>query len=152
MDAFEAISLPEPSPATTKKYFRLAEANRALTLVRRIVADIVAEYRRLRELHETHRAFDARGDVPAAERAREEYAAVTDHLAELREELEEIGCELKDYEQGVVDFPARLDGREVLLCWKLGENRIEHWHELEATIAERQPMLEHWGYRAENGE
>ena len=142
MDAFEAISPPEPSPASAKKCFSVAEANRSLTLVRRIVTDIVNEYRTLRNLHEIHQKLNAQGDTAAAERAREKYAAVTDHLSELREELEEIGCGLTGYDEGLVEFPARWDEREVLLSWKLGEETVSYWHEADADAAERRPIMQ----------
>ncbi len=57
-------------------------------------------------------------------------------------ELEQIGCEFKGFDEGLVDFHGRLDEREILWCWKLGEDRITHWHELEAGFAGRQPLPE----------
>ena len=140
MDAFEAISLPEPSATTTRKYFSVTEANRALALVRRIVGDIVAQYKRLLRLHENYSRLEAQGNRAAAQQVRGKYAAVTDRLSELREELEELGCELKSYEQGLVDFPSQLDGRDVLLCWKIGEEKIQYWHETETGFLARQPI------------
>ena len=142
MDAFKAISISEPSSTPTKKLFSVSEANRALTLVQKIVADIVRDYRLLRELHDTCRTFDAKGKVPEAEAARERYAAITDHLSGLKEELEKVGCELKDYHIGLVDFPGQLDGREICLCWKLGESKVEHWHELDSGFTGRKPLAE----------
>lgn len=144
MDAFEAISLPESSALTFRKRFTLTEANRAITLVRRIVADIVREYAHLRELHAACRTFDAQGDTARAEEARGRYANSTDRLSSLREELEEIGCELKDYSCGLVDFPATFSGRDVLLCWMLGEEKVSHWHEVDAGAAGRQPIGSDW--------
>jgi hypothetical protein len=140
MDAFEAVSLPGSSTASGRRLFSPAEANRALVLVRRIVSDIARNYRRLRELHEKYQTLDQQGDLLEAEQTRQEYVAVTDHLAELREELEDIGCELKDFELGLVDFPSVWDGREVCLCWKLGEEKVSHWHETSAGYASRKPL------------
>jgi len=57
-------------------------------------------------------------------------------------ELEEIGCVFKGFEEGLVDFYGQLDGREMFWCWKQGEERISHWHELEAGFAGRQPIPE----------
>lgn len=142
MDAFEAVSLPEPSFITGKKHFSVGEANRALTLVRRVVSDIVRDYRQLRELHEQCRTLDARGRTAEAERSRQRYMSVTDHLSELKEELEKIGCELKDYRVGLVDFACLHEGREVCLCWKLGEERVSCWHELDQGYAGRKPITE----------
>ena len=140
MDAFEAVSLPEPSSAVGQRYFSVVQANRALVLVRRIVADIVRDCQRLRGLQAAYDDYDTKGDISRAEQTRQEYVRLIDHLSELREELEEIGCELKDYDLGLVDFPTLRDGREVVLCWKLGEESVTFWHELDAGYAGRQPI------------
>ena len=50
------------------------------------------------------------------------------------EELEQIGCVFKGFEQGLVDFYGKLDGRDVFWCWRVGEERIDHWHDLEAGL------------------
>ncbi len=142
MDAFEAVSLPESLLSTGKKYFSVAEANRALTLVRRIVTDVVGNYRQLCELHAACRAVDAKGDPAESEETRQKYAAITDRLSELNEELEKIGCELRDYRVGLVDFPARKGGRQVCLCWKLGEERVGYWYEIGAGYGDRQPITQ----------
>ncbi|MEE8369781.1 MAG: DUF2203 domain-containing protein, partial [Dehalococcoidia bacterium] len=58
------------------------------------------------------------------------------------QEVEALGCELKDIDQGLIDFRAALDGEEVYLCWKLGEPKIGWWHSLQAGFSGRQPLLE----------
>jgi hypothetical protein len=55
-------------------------------------------------------------------------------------QLAELGVQLKDLDQGLVDFPAWRDGEEVLLCWHLGEERIAFWHDLESGFQGRQPL------------
>ncbi len=54
--------------------------------------------------------------------------------------LHGLGCELKDLDQGLVDFPSYREGQLVYLCWKRGEERIQFWHSLEAGFAGRQPL------------
>ena len=49
---------------------------------------------------------------------------------------------LRDISTGLVDFPALASGRPIWLCWKLGEDDIAYWHELEAGIAGRKPLIE----------
>ncbi len=56
------------------------------------------------------------------------------------EELQEIGCELKDPDTGLIDFLGLRDGREIYLCWQLGEDRIRFWHDLDTGFAGRQPL------------
>jgi len=140
MDAFETVSLSGLLAGLNRKFFSLSEANRSLPLVRRVVADIIRDYEQLCVLHSACKAHDVSGDLQRAEEARERYARVTDHLSELQEELEKIGCEIKDYRIGLVDFPALLDGREVYLCWQAGEDRVTHWHENEAAHTGRRPI------------
>ncbi len=54
--------------------------------------------------------------------------------------LQDLGCELKDLDQGLVDFPSYRDGQLIYLCWKRGEERISFWHDIESGFAGRQPL------------
>ncbi len=125
---------------TSAKYFTVAEANAALPLVNRIVRDIVEQYRQVMARHGQLQE----GDLPDPERDRLESARsqATDKLDHLANELADIGCELKDWESGLVDFPARMDRRDVSLCWKLGEEQITQWHEVYAGFAGREPIAD----------
>ena len=65
------------------------------------------------------------------------------HLQTLRAlavELDDFDIELKDPETGLIDFLSLRDGREVYLCWQLGEKGIKFWHELDAGFSGRQPL------------
>jgi hypothetical protein len=118
-----------------KKYFTVAEANRALGYVARIMRDVGDSYRQAvatREQIEHPRPGDE------AEALRGGYEHAMDHLNELVDELRQVGVELKDFEQGLVDFPALHQGREICLCWRVGEAKVAHWHELDAGFAGRQ--------------
>src|SRR6266446_4005299 len=61
-------------------------------------------------------------------------------LQALVAELEEFGCVLKDPDVGLIDFLSLRNGREIYLCWLLGEERINYWHYLDAGFAGRQPL------------
>ena len=63
-----------------------------------------------------------------------------DTLRVLRDDLQRFGCELKDPDTGLIDFLSLRDGKEVYLCWRLGEDRIRFWHTLEGGVAGRQPL------------
>ncbi len=63
---------------------------------------------------------------------------VKDSLAE----IDATGVQVKDLDMGLLDFPCVVDGRTVLLCWKLGENGITHWHGVEEGFAGRKPIDE----------
>ena len=130
-----------------RKYFTLAEANRTLPLVKRVVADITALYPKWRELVYRYEyvAAQARpdwGESTEQLELRGDIEAVARDISQYLEELEQVGCVFKGFEQGLVDFYGKLDGREVFWCWKVGEDRIDHWHDLEAGYAGRQPVPE----------
>jgi len=58
------------------------------------------------------------------------------------ERLESIGCILKDLDLGLVDFYCKFKGRDIFLCWKLGENKIKAWHEIDSGFSRRNPIIE----------
>lgn len=76
------------------------------------------------------------------------------HLKLVREsiaEIDAIGVQVKDLESGLLDFPCRVDDEIVLLCWRMGEPAIEHWHTMEAGFQGRQPVDERFRRRAASG-
>ncbi len=72
----------------------------------------------------------------AAEQRPEFAAELPSFIAEIRE----MGCELKDIDEGLIDFRSIMDGREVYLCWKNGEDYIGWWHEIGSGFSSRQPL------------
>ncbi|MCA9249154.1 MAG: DUF2203 domain-containing protein [Planctomycetales bacterium] len=132
------------------KLFTPEEANAALPLVRAIVRDLaglsceVADRRaRLAALLSSRNSDELdQADPYSAELAQiqDELDNDTRQLQEYVRELRDLGVEPKNGPEGLVDFPAEMDGRIVYLCWKLGEPEVLHWHELEAGFAGRQPL------------
>ncbi|MBI1375266.1 MAG: DUF2203 family protein [Phycisphaera sp.] len=125
-----------------RRYFTLAEAERALPYVSRVVQDIVATYRKaMAQQQRMEKPTQAEEeDFAAEERIRREYDALVRTLNAYVDELSAVGVELKDYDQGLIDFPAQHDGREVYLCWKAGEDKIAHWHETDAGFGGRKDI------------
>ena len=81
-------------------------------------------------------------------------AEMEDHLKQVREsiaEIDAIGVQVKDLETGLLDFPCRVNDQVVLLCWRMGEPAIEHWHTVEAGFQGRQPVDERFRRRAASG-
>ncbi|MDX2197537.1 MAG: DUF2203 domain-containing protein [Phycisphaerae bacterium] len=126
--------------ASFKKYFTIESANRSLVLVRRIVTEIVAGYRELMERRDALEAMQRRLRDEETEERLAELQRCADRLNQLHAELVEIGCHLKDWQSGLIDFPARHEGRDVLLCWRIGEESVSHWHELDAGFRGRQAI------------
>ena len=135
---------PEYKPA---KVFTVEEANARLPLVRAIVADMVKLSRevldrrdRLNELSDG-RSGDP-SDVYQAEldQVQQKLEKDSERLQEFVDELLELGVEPKGAAEGLVDFPAMMDGRLVYLCWKFDEPEVLFWHDLETGVAGRQPL------------
>jgi hypothetical protein len=128
-----------------KRYFTLEEATATLPLLRSILRDVTELAQELGPRQQRLLKLQASG---ASGRAHEEELQALladlergqDRMREYEDELRKLGVELKDYMTGLVDFPCWMDGREVYLCWRLGEDEIGHWHELDAGFAGRQKL------------
>jgi hypothetical protein len=126
-------------------YFTVSEAERTLPLVRRIVDDIMSLYPHWRDLVQrfdlaTAQAKPEWGESPEQHALRREIDDVAARITEYQAELERLGCVFKGFGEGLVDFYGKLDGRDIFWCWKHGEERIGHWHEIEAGYAGRMPL------------
>jgi hypothetical protein len=129
---------PERSKSSRPvRRFTLEQARRALPLVKRIVADIVAAHAQAVKIQQ-----EVEATPKSKERTplQEKMETTIDRLHDLVDELTDVGCDLKDYQSGLVDFVGRNEGRDVCLCWKLGEDTISYWHEIETGFAGRQPV------------
>jgi len=130
---------------TAVRHFTVEEANATLPYVRRIVADIVAEYAQWRDAIYRYEVVAAgttadTGETDEQVALREEVDTIAQRINEYINELTGVGCVFKGFEGGLVDFHSQLNGRDVYLCWKLGEPAVAHWHELESGFSARQPI------------
>jgi hypothetical protein len=126
------------------KLFTVDDANRTLPLVSRIVQDIVTQHARWQERVREYEILKvterAETPDPRGEELEGEVHALATEIDRYIRELEELGVEFKGAELGLVDFPGMLAGRKVYLCWRLGEPSVQHWHEIDAGFAGRQPL------------
>lgn len=130
------------------KTFTLAEAQNLLPVVEGLLQRAIegkqkaqAVEREMQQLHQ--RIFLAGGmqvDVAAAARSRAEQTTAMRRAQDAMQELDAIGVQVKDIDKGLLDFPCLLDGQIVLLCWKLGEPEIAHWHTVESGFQGRKPI------------
>lgn len=129
------------------RHFTPEEANAALGHVRPLVERMVAHRRAHAEALERQEQLEGHirgngGDIPPATLA--EAGAEIEHeareLARLVDEIAEHGAEVKDLDEGLIDFPALCQGETVLLCWKLGEDEIRYWHRVGHGFAGRRPL------------
>jgi hypothetical protein len=89
-----------------------------------------------------------RVDVAAISKER---AEMEGHLQRVREsvsEIDSIGVQVKDMDAGLLDFPCKVDDEVVLLCWRMGESAIEHWHTIEDGYKGRKPVDERFRRRS----
>ena len=134
-------------PKKRRKHYTLDEATAMLPLLRSILRDVTTLANELRDRYECLvRMKQSDGlDKAHEEEARQlatEFERGQQKMREYELELEKLNVELKDYYTGLIDFRHLKDGREVYLCWRLGEPEITHWHELDAGVAGRQKIAE----------
>jgi hypothetical protein len=128
------------------RQFTLEEANALLPRLSDLLLQIQeskARHDRLEEQAEEY-AHHVSSNGHVVERklneTRQELAKAAAEVNSLIERVNELGCEVKDIDEGLVDFPSEREGRDVYLCWKLGEPDIRWWHDLEAGFAGRRPL------------
>ncbi len=136
---------PSQSLGRRRKYFTVEEANKALPLVKMIVADIVRQYRVVEDLQQRLSRVSKERRKPSKdmyaeelEQSQSELDTQEQKLMSYIEELKRLGVEFKGPE--LCDFYSILDGREVFLCWRLGEPEVSHWHPLDAGFSGRHPL------------
>ena len=128
------------------RQFTLEEANALLPRLRDLLFQIQeskANNDRLEEQAEEYaQHVSSNGHVVEKKlnEARQELAKAAAEVNSLIEKVNDLGCEVKDIDEGLVDFRSEREGRDVYLCWKLGEPEIRWWHELETGFAGRVPL------------
>jgi hypothetical protein len=88
------------------------------------------------------RAGDQQRAAADLRRSRLRMQGVIDQMQAGVARIDELGITLRDIESGLIDFPALVTGRQVWLCWRLGEDDVDWWHELSTGIAGRRPLAE----------
>jgi hypothetical protein len=126
--------------AAFERLFTVEEADALLPRLRGLLADISAHLSALREKAPHLEPILAAAGVNGGGRVGSEYGVEAYRLYVAIGRVRELGVLIKDLETGLLDFPHERDGHVVFLCWLPDEERITHWHELEAGFAGRQPL------------
>lgn len=120
----------------SERYYTAEEANRLLPELRRSLRELQMIRNRFECQYEELGVLQRQGTGPLGDK--DPFFKLECELEFMQMEADAIigqlalqGIQLKDMESGLVDFPARIDGRSVLLCWRLGEERVEYYHGLE---------------------
>ncbi len=129
------------------RYFTVEEANAALDGLRPVVEQLVEHRRRFLVAQQqrgglTEQAGSNGGDLTPTDfaEAEDELELQASALAACIERIQSAGAQLKDLDQGLLDFPALRDGEEILLCWRLGEAEIGYFHGTDEGFAGRKPL------------
>jgi len=130
-----------------ERYFTLAEANALLAEVRPLAEALVEHRQGMRLAAERRARLTARiagngGDLDPQEPGEldAQFERESQAVARAAERLQQLGVQVKDLDRGLVDFPARRNGEEVLLCWQVGEDEVAFWHGVEEGFAGRKPL------------
>jgi hypothetical protein len=142
------------------KFFDLDAANAALPELRTILETLRDERAQLIELRDEFArqaaletaatgpvpadppAEDASGGGEAPRRLRLRMQGVIDQMQAGVARIDELGVTLREIETGLIDFPALVSGRQVWLCWRLGEGDIAFWHELAEGFGGRRALID----------
>jgi hypothetical protein len=127
MDPFERLFTPE-------------EANQLLDRLRPVVDELVQARDQVSELRPDLAGALQQAMKNGGSQATGRLMQLLQRIRKLVERIQSQGVLVKDIDQGLLDFPARHQGRIVFLCWKHGEDQIAFWHDLEGGFAGRQPL------------
>ena len=124
------------------RIFTLAEAERLLPQLRSLLSEIGEEWNHARELNTDVQKARDKAQFDGYSKSGVEYIESVSHLMFLIHQIKDMGVLLKDADKGLCDFPYMRQGRMVYLCWQLGEERIQYWHDIETGFAGREPLDE----------
>ncbi len=139
------------------KHFTLDEAQSLLPVLEALLKRAIDSKRSAEQIEEkmhelNRRIFLAGGMFLDVDRLKRRKTAHDSHVQQAKDslaEIEAIGVQVKDLDTGLLDFPCLIDGETVLLCWKMGEERIEFWHTLDAGFRGRQPLDDRFTKKAD---
>jgi len=135
-------------PTMSERTFTLDEAQSLLPVLESLLRTAIAAKKTVDEADVQqqalqHRVFLAGGmflDVVPLARKKAERAKAEQRVKDALAEIDSIGVQVKDLDIGLLDFPCQVDGQTILLCWKLGEKAITHWHGVQEGFAGRKPI------------
>jgi len=125
-----------------ERIFTLAEAQSLLPRLRSLLTVIGKEWNHVRELNPDVQKARDNAPFDGHSRSGVEYVESVSQLMFWIHQIKDMGVLLKDADRGLCDFPYMREGRVVYLCWQLGEDQIEYWHEIETGFAGREPLDE----------
>ena len=134
----------------SSRTFTLDEAQSLLPVLESLLRTSIASKKLMEEVDAEMRAVQQRVlmnggthlDIVPLARRKAERVKAEQRLRDTFAEIDSIGVQIKDLDIGLLDFPCEVEGKTLLLCWKLGESAITHWHGTEEGFAGRKPIDE----------
>lgn len=136
----------DPNNQNQVKVFTLEEANALLPKLTAMIRDLQGKREKILSLEVEIDALeivtekDDGGASPVMSKKVDEYTRTMAAFYGLVDGVHETGCFLKDLDLGLIDFYAMQNKRGVFLCWKLGEMKISHWHDVDKGFASREKI------------
>ncbi len=131
------------------RYFTIDEADKAVPVVEKLMKKAQRLRDRIAWLLETNEVvLEVSSDegfhyfVTEQVKANKMFHKLYYQFYRVIEGLNEFGVIVKDIDDGLVDFPFKMNGSEAFLCWQLGEEKIRYWHDCEAGYENRQPIVD----------
>ena len=129
-----------------KKYFTIQQAQKAVDEIKIEIKKILELKTSLDILNsidvEYTEEYEGNYDELNFTKLNKEFHKLSFDFFSRMEEIEKKGCVIKDIDEGLIDFYSLFNGKEIFLCWKYGEEKIEHWHDLECGYSGRQHVTD----------
>ncbi len=122
--------------------FTRGEARSVLPRLKPLLREIREEWLRIKELNPEIQKTREKAMLDGYSPYGVEYVESVSHLMHVMSQVREMGVLIKDLDKGLVDFPYLKHERVVYLCWHLGEESIDYWHETESGFSSREPLDE----------
>jgi hypothetical protein len=126
-----------------EKLFNTSDADELVPTLEVLIRDLQAQARTLRERIRELVRVDEHLELMRLNEIIElhpELLPITTRMSEISEQVESLGCFLKDIDQGLVDFPCEIGDEVVFLCWQFGESRVIAWHPIDGGFGDRKPI------------
>ena len=117
-------------------------ANAMLARLRPLLTELRGEWLRIQELKPEIQKLREKVSMDAYSPHGVEYVELVSRLRVLMEQIRDMGVLVKDVDKGLCDFPYRMNDRIVYLCWQMGEDSIDYWHDIEAGFGGREPLCD----------
>lgn len=124
------------------QFFSVTQANKALALIRPIVEDIQKKWNEVKTIKEECDAIilNHLGSESILNEKEERLDELLEQIENHILELQDVGAEFKGFDEGLIDFPAKIDTRMIYLCWKMGEESVSCWHEIFESVSGRKDI------------